>query len=272
MPGIVKQIAFLRSLEDFEEQKKLTDILIEPDLKGFPQLSFHNVDSIVERGYKAALPYKEYFRKLADSLNRIGLQRPLKIFLTNSSMSFDKIEITGNKIYSDYQILGFLDIEPGKKLIKISLTEKIDLLYGKTWFEKVKYRIIHRNDSLILSYRLYGRIQTQCFTEGVITTDIIRSGIVFRMTFKDLLTSKSLIDFDSFIGQYYRLRLSLLQFHRPESKIRNFNGFYMLIIRICQCLTFRNETGSIYEPQLSFPLFHQQIFRIKSYDECFNYS
>ena len=66
-------------------------------------------------------------------------------------MSFDKIEITGNKIYSDYQILGVLGYQSGRRnRQEISLRDKIDLLYGKTWFEKVKYRIMSRNDSLIL--------------------------------------------------------------------------------------------------------------------------
>ena len=75
--GIMEQIAMFRSLDDFEEQKKLVDVLIKPDIQGFSIFGFENVDSLVQRGYKAALPYKKYFRKLADSLNRIGTQKPI---------------------------------------------------------------------------------------------------------------------------------------------------------------------------------------------------
>jgi NTE family protein len=112
VPGIIKQIAFLRSFEDFQEQKKLTDILIEPDLKGYSSTVFSNVDSIVEKGYRAALPYKNYFKRLADSLYNIEPLQPIEKILERHTLCIDKIEITGNKIYSDYQILEFC-IRPG---------------------------------------------------------------------------------------------------------------------------------------------------------------
>ena len=105
---------------------------------------------LIQKGYEAALPYKDYFRKLADSLNKIGPQKPLENILDKQTYTFNKIEITGNKIYSDFQILGVLDIKPGEKVDKYLLTDRIELLYGKAWFEKVKYRIVPRNDSLIL--------------------------------------------------------------------------------------------------------------------------
>ncbi len=211
LPGIVKQIIFFKASEDFKIQKKVTDLLIEPKVKGLSSMVFSNIDSIVERGYKAALPYKDYFRRLADSINRFGPAKVPENILNRQLISFDKIEITGNKIYSDSQILGVLGIRPGEKIDKNTITEKIDLLFGKTWFEKVKYRILNRNDSLILNIDCIEESNSMLYGGGYYDK-YLRSGIVLRMTFKDLLTTKSLIDFDAFIGQYYRTRVSLLQF------------------------------------------------------------
>ena len=70
--GIMEQIAMFRSLTDFESQKKFVDVLIKPNTDKLSIFQFDNVDSLIQRGYEAALPYKEYFRKLADSLNLIG--------------------------------------------------------------------------------------------------------------------------------------------------------------------------------------------------------
>lgn len=67
--GILKQIGFLTSLADYEEQKRQTDIMIEPDLAGFNTMSFNDVDSLMAKGYREALKYKDQFRKLADSLD-----------------------------------------------------------------------------------------------------------------------------------------------------------------------------------------------------------
>jgi len=245
VPGIVRQIAFIRSFEDFQGQKKLTDILIEPDLTGYPRTVFSNVDSIVESGYKAALPYKNYFKRLADSLYNIEPLQPIEKILERHALCIDKIEITGNKIYSDYQILGVLDISPGEEIDKNFITDKIDLLYGKTWFEKVKYRIMSRNDSLILSIECLEESNSMLYG-GIYYDRYIRTGLVFRMTFKDLITSKSLLDFDTFIGQYYRLRLSLLKFIDRNQKFGISTVLYADNTHL-PMLNFRNETGSIYD-------------------------
>ncbi len=60
---------------------------------------------------------------------------------------------------------------------------------------------------------------------GVHYDNFIGSGIVLRITSKDLITKKSLIDFDSFIAQFYRARLTLLQFLDRNQKFGMVNGF-----------------------------------------------
>ena len=51
LSGIMEQIAMFRSLDDFEEQKKLVDVLIRPDTQVFSIFGFENVDSLIQRGY-----------------------------------------------------------------------------------------------------------------------------------------------------------------------------------------------------------------------------
>ena len=148
--GILKQIGFLTSLADYGEEKRKTDILIEPDMKDYSTLDFSHIDSIIEAGYRAALPFKEKFRRLADSLNAIGTQPPLVPLPEIKYHVFDRIDVTGNNITSDEEIIGVLDIRPGQKVGRDLLAERIELLYGKAWFEKVSYKIIPRNDSLLL--------------------------------------------------------------------------------------------------------------------------
>ena len=70
--AIMRQIGFYEGFYDSKEQMNLVDLLINPDIKGISIASFKDADTIIARGYKAALPYKEYFKKLADSLNSIG--------------------------------------------------------------------------------------------------------------------------------------------------------------------------------------------------------
>jgi NTE family protein len=225
VPGIVKQIAFSRSLEDFKEQKKLADILITPQIKKLSKSGFENVDSLVRKGYEAALPYKEYFKKLADSLNHIARQKPLEKILDKQSYSFDRIEIEGNKIYSDNQILGVLDIDPGVKVYKQTLNDKIELLYGKAWFEKVKYRIVPRNDSLILIIECAERPKGILYG-SVHFDNTLGSGVIMRVTEKNFLTRRSTINVNSYIARYFRFEANATQFIDKNQKSGASLNFY----------------------------------------------
>ena len=225
LSGIIKQVGFLRSLDDYNNQKKNVDVLIEPKLKGFSSAVFSNIDTLIQRGYIAALPYKDYFSKLSDSLNLIAHQRPVENILNKQFYTFDKIEISGNEINSDAQILGVLDIEPGEKVDKYRISEKIELLYGKTWFEKVKYRIMPRNDSLILVIDCIE--QSKAMLYGSVHYDnSMRSGFIFRMTIKNLINTGSLVDFDSYLGQFFRFKFSYLQFIDRNEKFGISANFY----------------------------------------------
>jgi len=223
--GIMKQIGLFRSLSDFEEQKKLVDVLIMPETNKFPISGFENVDSIFQRGYEAALPYKDYFRKLADSLNRIGTQKPMENILDKQFYTFNKIEITGNKIYSDSQILGVLDIEPAEKVDKYQLSDRIELLYGKAWFDKVKYRVVPRNDSLILVIDCIEKPQAM-FYGSVHYDNSLLLGLILELSVKNLLTQRSVINLNSFIGQFYRFEINYLQFIDRKQKFGLSTNFY----------------------------------------------
>jgi NTE family protein len=223
--GIMKQIALFRSLEDFNSEKKLVNVLIKPNIDEISIARFDNVDSLVQRGYKAALPYKVYFRKLADSLNSIGLQKPIAKILDKQDYTFNKIEIKGNKNYSDFQILGVLDIEPENKVDKYVLSNKIDLLYGKGWFDKVKYRIVPRNDSLILVIDCNEKPQGMLYGSLHYDNSLL-SGIIIGLSAKNLLTQRSILNFNSYIGQYYRFDANYLQFIDKNQKLGLTPGFY----------------------------------------------
>jgi len=209
--GILEQIAMFRSLDDFEKEKKLVNVLIKPQTKGLSIFDFTNVDSLIKRGYDAALPYKPYFKKLADSLNRFGAQKPLVNILDKKYYTFNKIEVKGNNNYSENQILGVLDITPGEEVDRSLITSRIELLYGKAWFEKVKYRVIPRNDSLILEIDCIEKPKSMLYG-SVHYDNALLSGLVIEISMKDQLTRKSIINLRSLIGQYYRFDLSYLQF------------------------------------------------------------
>jgi len=239
--GILKQVGFLTSLADYGEEKSRTDILIEPDMKDYTTLDFSHVDSIIEAGYRAALPFKEKFRRLADSLNAFGAQ-PSPVPLPEIKYHvFDRIDVTGNNITSDEEIIGVLDIRPGQKVGRDLLAERIELLYGKMWFEKVSYKIIPRNDSLLLEIDCIERPKAMIY--GSLHYDLaLSAGAVLGLSIRDLVTQRSVVYAESYIGQYYRLRLGTIQFLDRSQKFGLEASFFMDNTQF-PLIELRGETG-----------------------------
>jgi NTE family protein len=241
--GIVKQVVMSRSIEDYEENKKLTDFLVTPKLKGISSLDFNAADSLVARGYKAALPFKQKFIKLADSLNKLGNQKPFAGILDKQYYSFDRIEIRGNKIIPDWQIKGVLDIKTGDKVDKFKLYEGIELLYGKAWFDKVKYKIEPRYDSLILIIDCMERPKSLLYG-SVHYDNALASGVLLSLSVKNLPTAASVIDLDFYLGQYYRIRNSFRQYINRNEKM-GFSIDFTADNTLIPKLDIGSETGDI---------------------------
>ena len=216
-PEILKQLGFYTSIIDYKEEKKLVNYLIEPPLDDFIGTEFDKADTIIQRGYRAAVPFREIFRKLADSLNKIAPQKPPENIINKKYYSFDKIEVNGNKIHSDNQILKVLDISPGEKVDKDLLKENMELLYGKVWFDKVKYSFIKRNDSLILVIDCVEKPRTIIYG-SVHYDEALKSGAIIGLTINNLLSDRSVIDINSSIGEYYRLQFDYYQFADRNNK------------------------------------------------------
>ncbi len=240
---ILRQVSFSLSYSDFEYQKKLVNYLIVPDLKGFWMLDFSKVDSIYHRGYVAALPYKERFIQLADSLNKIGPQKPIVNILYKDYYTFDRIDIKGNKNYSDRQILGILDIYSGDSVNKYMLLDKIDLLYGKNWFEKVKYRIEPKNDSLILEIECIEK-PTAMLYGSLHYDNAIGSGALLAFSSKNFIFPGTVLNVSTFLGRYYRAQALFLQYLGwKQTYSISVNAYYDKTP--VPILHIHNETGNV---------------------------
>ena len=100
---------------------------------------------------------------------------------------------------------------PGDNVDNDFIRERIELLYGKVWFDKVKYKIKQRNDSLILIIDCYEK-PAILLTSSLHYDNAINTGLIVGISGKNLLTPRSKINLDSFIGQYFRISLKYLQF------------------------------------------------------------
>lgn len=141
MTSILAQVAFIAGAHDTDEQMKLVDVLIIPDLKGHTTGSFTSGDEIIDIGLATGREYYPVFKKLADSLNVFGPPRiPTKPHIPEL-YSFENIIVEGNVNVPDELIQGKLRIKANKTFTIQELEDRINLLYGTLYFEKIAYSI-----------------------------------------------------------------------------------------------------------------------------------
>jgi len=242
--GVLKQLSFFNSINDFAHERKQIDYLIAPNEIGISITSFSQVDTIYQRGYRAAAPFREKFRRLADSLNRFGPQKKVQFLKNTDSYVFDEIEITGNSVITDEQILGILEISPGKAVEKDNLNDKIDLLYGRSWFEKVKYRIVPSDQSLKLVIECTEKPLTMIYA-AVHYDNFLKEGAILNLSSKNLLSESSALELNSYIGQFYRFRFSYTQF-LGKNQNAGLSLFFDSDNTLIPLLTIRGETGKFF--------------------------
>ena len=94
---ILYQIGFYKDADDFQHERKLCDVLIEPHLEKFNAASFSSADSIIRIGKETGNSYYPAFKKLADSLRSIYPDyKPIKNRLPQTKhVTVDSIRITG---------------------------------------------------------------------------------------------------------------------------------------------------------------------------------
>ena len=150
MVSILSQAAFIASSLDTDEQMKLVDIMISPNLEGYSTGSFNSAAGIMERGEETGKEFLPVFQKLADSLASYGPMLPAVRPVNPLTYKFTNIIIEGNSIVPDELIKGKLRLEPYKEFTIKELEDRISLLYGTLYFEKIVYTINPLTSTLLI--------------------------------------------------------------------------------------------------------------------------
>lgn len=209
MVSVLSQSAFVFSAHDSNEQTKLVDIYVEPDLKGYSTGSFWDGPAIITQGEKAGQQFYPVFKKLADSLNRFGPVRVPKKLEIKHEYTFASINIEGNEKVKDDLILGKLRIAPNKPINIDELERRINLLYGTLYFTKIIYSIDDANKQLNIRVKEAPRSSIKLAAHYDSDN---KAGITVNLTSRNFLlpSSRFILEYD--LAQNPRLDLSYFKY------------------------------------------------------------
>jgi NTE family protein len=141
---VMYQITNYRDAEDLVKQKKLCNILIEPNVAKFSAGSFSEADEILDIGYKLKEVYYPIFKRLADSLNRIQKVdfNPNNRLKRDKNVIIDSYKFIGlNKLTEDI-LIRKSNLVLGNKYTALELNEAFRKMYSTLYFQYIYYELI----------------------------------------------------------------------------------------------------------------------------------
>jgi NTE family protein len=138
---ILYQIGFYKDADDFEHEKQLCNVLIEPPLSDYSAASFGSAQTIIDIGKETGRKYYPVFKKLADSLRAIypdykPIQNRLPIV---KEVHVDSITIRGLVHTTNRSFKNRLAIEPGEAYDGIAVGHAIRRVYGSRNYSRIAY-------------------------------------------------------------------------------------------------------------------------------------
>lgn len=200
--GVLGQTTSFAMVQSTEEQQKLADVLVVPEVNSIGALDFSNVDTLIALGEAAARKMLPQIRELKQKL-RLTQQSPTKrkesLFIPDT-ITITSIQFDGDKISDKTTLLRLLKIKPPHVLSQERLTEKLIGLYASGFFTYVDYRLLKEEDGYKLLVRTKHSSNIYLRTGGFYDSNI-NAAILLNGTFRNWLIKGSRLALDLRISE-----------------------------------------------------------------------
>lgn len=198
---IFTQMSNFNTQGQMESKRKLTDIYIKPDIKGFNVLSFENGKKIIGNGEAAA---KKFLTELSVFQNA-NYQKP-ELAHVKDSITIGNIGFTELKNYTRAYVLGKLRFKPNTKISFEDFQNGIQNLNNTQNFSSVKYQF---NDKDVFIALRENRVNT--FLKFALHYDeLFKSAALINITHKKLLSKNDMVSLDIILGDNFRYDFNYL--------------------------------------------------------------
>jgi NTE family protein len=194
--AVLQQSAWVTSAFDTREQMKKVDILIEPKLKGFSSASFTSASEILDRGNESGKKYYNILKNLADSVKSLGSLKKIRKLEVKESYPITEIDVIGNRFLSNEFIIGKLRIKQNDSIPIDHIEERINVLFGTLYFEKIWYEIIASDGGYSLKLHVKEKPKTELKFSYHYDSEN-KGGVLGNITLRNMLLKGSRFVFEA---------------------------------------------------------------------------
>ncbi len=219
------QITQYRDAEDLIKEKKLCNLIIEPPVDQYSAGSFGASDDIMRIGKEIGNLYYPYFKRLADSLNKLypTPYNPNNRLPGTQKIIIDEMEFVGIKNTSKDLLMDKIDIHPGKSYTADQINKGFRKAYSSRYYDNVYYELIPTSE---------GHAKMKCIVKealmvqakvGLSFHTYSGAAVLANVTVRNLLLDKSRTIFKAAVGEYLRVMVQHRQaFGRKATDYFNF--------------------------------------------------
>lgn len=202
--SIMNQVINMQGAFSTLEQRKLCDIIIDPQLQKYNIMSFTETDSIIYQGEVAARKMLPELEKLAAELRKYTTVKSNPKLNVEDPIYISKIYIQGLRNVSRKLVKGKLQLKKNRWISQKKIAKAIDRVYGSQYFERVTYKLEPNKGA----YKLYIRVvekEVNSFNFGIHYDNEFESAVHFNLKYRNLLAegSTSAIDIKLSENPYY---------------------------------------------------------------------
>lgn len=193
---IVSQMISYMGFEKYKENKKLCNIIVEPDITGFGTTSFSNdaADTLIKRGQVAAHSKIKSIKELLNN-NNISLVQHNQEYTFNDKFTLNNFMVEGiGETTVDY-LLDKTDFTFPKEYNFESIDEGIKRLYGSDNFKRAYYQLLSSSDNtfrLVVDEKI-----TSSLNAGFNFNSTDKAAILLNLTLKNELFKGTRFSFDA---------------------------------------------------------------------------
>ncbi len=225
---ILDQTAWMLSTQDTKKQRELADYLVMPDITGIESFQFDRADTIIKRGYDAAMKQFDQFKELAAKIYPGGkFDKEIVVPPFDTVYTFDEIIVSGTRYTSGKFVLGKMGIKTGEKVTLEEVKKQVEELFGSSYYKKVNFSLKHFPDGReVLQVDVVEDAPAK-LKVGIYYDNESSVGLNINLTLRNLAFKNSRLILDGYISENPQVELNYLKYiDRKQNLYAFLNGLY----------------------------------------------
>ena len=150
LADIINQGIDMLGMDAFDRNVNVPDVKIKPDLKEFNMMSFspENIDTIIVRGYQAALAQDSLLRSVAERTKKRYIQKttPSAVYFRRDSILLKDIDVSGLMPKEKALLMEKMHLTNGQKISAVELDRTVAEIYGSNIYDYVTYNLLGKEE------------------------------------------------------------------------------------------------------------------------------